>query len=81
MSLVVSTVRGGFRGALVGALVGDCLGPYWEQPSWKGSHPIEKVKARIEEQIRQTTSGKAPLISYTDGRAMAEFPGRALWIW
>ena len=70
MSLVVSTVRSRFRGVLVGALVGDCLGAYWELQSWKGSHPIQKVKARIEEQIRQTASGKAPVITYTDDTAL-----------
>ena len=36
------------------------------------SDPIEKVKERIEEQVQQTQSGKAPVISYTDDTAMTE---------
>ena len=63
-------VRGRFRGSLVGALVGDCLGAYWETQSWTGTHPIDKVKAKIQEQIQQTSSGKAPVISYTDDTAL-----------
>ena len=70
VSAAAATVRSRFRGALVGALAGDCLGAYWELQSWKGSHPIQTVKARIEEQIQQTTSGKAPVISYTDDTAL-----------
>ena len=54
----------------MGALVGDCLGSYWEIGTWVGTHPIEKVKERIEEQVQQTQSGKAPVISYTDDTAM-----------
>ena len=57
-------------GAIVGALVGDCLGSYWEIGSWVGTHPIQKVKKKIEEKVRQTQSGKAPVISYTDDTAM-----------
>ena len=63
-------VRERFRGCLVGALVGDCLGAYWEMQSWTGTHPIEKVKAKIAEQIQQTSSGKAPVVSYTDDTAL-----------
>ena len=58
------------RGALLGALVGDCLGAYWENQSWIGAHPIEKVRERIREQVRQTKSGKAPVITYTDDTAL-----------
>ena len=54
----------------MGALIGDCLGAYWEGQSWIGTHPIEKVKETIGEQIRQTTSKKAPVISYTDDSAL-----------
>ena len=64
------SLKSRFRGAFVGALVGDCLGAYWEMQSWKGSHPIDKVNERIAEQIRQTTSKKAPVISYTDDTAL-----------
>ena len=54
----------------MGALVGDCMGAYWEMGSWKGIHPIEDVRQRMEEQISQTKSKKAPLISYTDDTAL-----------
>ena len=63
-------VRGRFRGSLVGALVGDCLGAYWEAQSWTGTHPIEKVKTKISEQIQQTSSGKAPVVGYTGDIAL-----------
>ena len=64
------SVRNRFKGALVGALIGDCLGAYWETQSWTGTHPIEWVKEKIGEQIRQTTSKKAPVISFTDDSAL-----------
>ena len=70
MSMAAMSLKSRFRGAMVGALIGDCLGAYWETQSWKGTHPIEAVKEKIEEQIRQTTSGKAPVISYTDDTAL-----------
>ena len=54
----------------MGALVGDCLGSYWEMQSWRGTHPLQKVKEKIAEQVQQTQSGKAPVISYTDDTAM-----------
>ena len=66
----MSAIRNRFKGALVGALIGDCLGAYWETQSWIGTHPIEMVKEKIGEQIRQTTSKRAPVISYTDDSAL-----------
>ena len=66
----MAALRSRFRGALVGALVGDCMGAYWEMGSWKGTHPIEDVRSKMEEQIRQTKSKKAPVISYTDDSAL-----------
>ena len=67
---MAETLRSRFRGALVGALVGDCMGAYWETQSWQGIHPIENVKRRMDEQIRQTQSKKAPVITYTDDTAL-----------
>ena len=54
----------------MGALAGDCMGAYWEIQSWQGIHPIEDVKRRMDEQIRQTQSKKAPVITYTDDTAL-----------
>ena len=70
MQYPMALLKSRFRGTLVGALVGDCLGAYWETQSWKGIHPIVDVKRRIEEQIRQTQSKKAPVITYTDDTAL-----------
>ena len=66
----MAALRNRFRGALLGALVGDCMGAYWETGSWKGVHPIEDVRERIKEQLRQTQSKKAPVITYTDDTAL-----------
>ena len=68
--MMAVTLRSRFRGTLIGALVGDCLGAYWETQSWQGIHPIEDVKRRFAEQIRQTQSKKAPVITYTDDTAL-----------
>ena len=69
-SAMMAALRNRFRGALVGALIGDCLGGYWETQSWKGTHPIEDVKRRFAEQVKQTQSKKAPVITYTDDTAL-----------
>ena len=69
-STMMATLRSRFRGALVGALIGDCLGAYWETQSWQGIHPIEDVKRRFAEQVEQTQSKKAPVITYTDDTAL-----------
>ena len=66
----MAALRSRFRGALVGALVGDCLGAYWETQSWQGIHPIDDVKRRFAQQIAQTQSKKAPVITYTDDTAL-----------
>lgn len=71
MSAVSSMMRDRFRGAMVGALVGDCLGAYWERKSWKGTHPLNEVKAKIGSQVLETMSKRAPLISYTDDTALS----------
>lgn len=67
---MMASLRSRFQGTIVGALVGDCFGAYWERASWKGVHPIEDVRAKMEEQIRQTRSGRAPVVSYTDDTAL-----------
>ena len=67
---MMAALKSRFRGALVGALVGDCLGAYWETQSWHGIHPIEDVKRRFAEQVAQTQSKKAPVITYTDDTAL-----------
>lgn len=67
---IMAALRSRFRGVLVGALVGDCLGAYWETQSWQGIHPIDDVKRRFSEQIAQTQSKKAPVITYTDDTAL-----------
>ena len=69
--MIMASLRSRFQGAIVGALVGDCLGAYWERASWRGVHPIEEVRTKMEEQIRQTSSKKAPPISYTDDAALS----------
>ena len=50
--------------------MGDCLGAYWERQSWRGTHPLDEVKAKIGSQVLETKSKKAPLISYTDDTAL-----------
>lgn len=71
-------VRNKFRGALVGAVVGDCLGAYWENRSWKGAHCIDEVKQKIEEQLKEAGSNKAPLIGYTDDTALTLALGESI---
>ena len=71
-------LQGKFRGSLVGTLVGDCLGAYWEKRSWKGAHCIDEVKQRIEEQLKETGSKKAPLIGYTDDTALTLALGESI---
>ena len=73
-----SNLKNRFRGAIVGALVGDCLGAYWERQSWKGSHPLDEVKKKIQTQIQEAKSGKGPLISYTDDTALTLALGDSL---
>ena len=67
---MMASLRSRFQGTIAGAIVGDCFGAYWERASWKGVHPIEDVRAKMEEQVRQTSSGKAPVISYTNDTAL-----------
>jgi poly(ADP-ribose) glycohydrolase ARH3 len=72
-----ANLRNRFRGAIVGALIGDCLGAYWERQSWKGVHSLEKVKAKIADQVLETRHS-APLISYTDDTALTLALGESM---
>ncbi len=63
-------LRQRFKGALSGVLVGDCFGAYWESKSWKGVHPLVEIKQKMEDQLKQTKSKKAPLVYYTDDTAL-----------
>ena len=63
-------LRSCFRGSLAGALIGDALGAFWETQSWQGTHQLDDVERRIDEQVRQALSKKAPPIGYTDDTAL-----------
>ena len=74
----MSGLRPRFRGNLCGVLIGDCFGAYWENKSWKGTHPLPEVKEKMREQLKQTISKKAPPIYYTDDTALTLALGESI---